>query len=235
LASVGTTDPKTPVAGKYYNLKYDGDGKPERALSGRFKCTGVTQVIDDELCYEFVLPNHEDDEATCAYGFFPLRAIVIKIKCWDWKATDMATNLTMEELVELQQQVQNDPANKHPTRQRGGDTIWLYKKEAQRKLDAIAWAVTYKIEEKRRMANNPKMLYCIYDWYGKTPPVPGAVLHRFQTLEGPKDLYSIELLDTTDALRDFVKKHRVVQLKAPTAQFPYWSIIVTSLGGWSQR
>lgn len=68
------------------------------------------------------------------------------MKKYGWNPAKLATAYTTEELVALQKEVCADPKNQN----RQG--IWLYTPEARRKLDAIAWAITYKIREAREKA-----------------------------------------------------------------------------------
>lgn len=70
-------------------------------------------------------------------------------KCYGWDAVQLASNLTMEELVALQTEVQNDPKSKNPDHDGPTKSIWLYTKPARKKLDAIAWAITYKLQERK--------------------------------------------------------------------------------------
>jgi hypothetical protein len=73
-----------------------------------------------------------------------------KIKCYGWKATALASNLTIEELTALMKQVTDDPNNQNPK-----GSFWLYTKSASRKLDAIGWAITYKLADKREAVGDP--------------------------------------------------------------------------------
>jgi hypothetical protein len=57
----------------------------------------------------------------------------------------MANNMTKEELVAMARQLTDDPANRNP---RAG-SFWLFTKETHRRLDNIAWAITYKIGESK--------------------------------------------------------------------------------------
>lgn len=73
----------------------------------------------------------------------------MKTKYYGWKATDLASHLTMEELVLLQAEVQNDPKSKNPDHDGPRQSIYLYTKPARRKLDALGWAITYKLAERK--------------------------------------------------------------------------------------
>jgi hypothetical protein len=68
-------------------------------------------------------------------------------RVYGWKATKLC-DLSFEELNELREMVVNDPKSANPDHARG--SIYLYTREANRKLDALAWAVTYKLAEQRR-------------------------------------------------------------------------------------
>lgn len=50
---------------------------------------------------------------------------------------------SMEELLEMQQKIQDNPKNQ----KKGG--FYLYTREARKKLDDIAWAITAKIRENK--------------------------------------------------------------------------------------
>lgn len=76
-----------------------------------------------------------------------------RLRCYGWNAPKLS-ELTFEELNILRESVTNDPNNADPAYSRGG--IYLYKKSARRKLDALAWAVTYKLAERRR--NDPEAI-----------------------------------------------------------------------------
>lgn len=65
-----------------------------------------------------------------------------------WNPARMAANLTMDELMELRVDIETNPQNANPACATG-KSIYRYKREAHRKLDAIAWAVTHKMREAR--------------------------------------------------------------------------------------
>jgi len=67
-------------------------------------------------------------------------------KLYGYSSVDLSTNYTMEELNQLRLSVETDPANQEDT------GLYLYTKPARSKLDKIAWAVRYKMEEKRKAA-----------------------------------------------------------------------------------
>ena len=51
---------------------------------------------------------------------------------------------TKQELVEMQRQIETDPSNRTP---RDGRTIYLYTPKARKKLDDIAWAIRYHLDD----------------------------------------------------------------------------------------
>jgi hypothetical protein len=53
---------------------------------------------------------------------------------------------SMEELLAKQRAIMNDPANRNPD----PHGLWLYAPAALGKLNAIAWAITARLAEKRR-------------------------------------------------------------------------------------
>ena len=55
---------------------------------------------------------------------------------------------SMTELLEMQRAIQNDPANRETI----PHSLHLYRLNARRRLEAIAWAITYKIGKNRRKA-----------------------------------------------------------------------------------
>lgn len=61
------------------------------------------------------------------------------------KRQEKFTNMSMEELIALRKKIEGDPKSKNP---KGGFNI--YTKAAKKKLDDIAWAITYKLQEKKR-------------------------------------------------------------------------------------
>lgn len=63
------------------------------------------------------------------------------------KAPDLADRHTMEELVEMAAEIRRDTLIPVEERERTG-SIHLYPPEARKKLDAIAWTITYKLKER---------------------------------------------------------------------------------------
>jgi hypothetical protein len=55
---------------------------------------------------------------------------------------------SVEELTAMQQAIWEDPASRNPAHANGG-SIRLYTKAAEKKLAAIAWAITYHIQDRR--------------------------------------------------------------------------------------
>jgi hypothetical protein len=73
-----------------------------------------------------------------------------KIPTFGWKAPQLS-DLSFEDLNTLREQVTSDPANHNPAHA-SGKSIRIYTRSAERKLDALAWAVTYKLNVKRAAA-----------------------------------------------------------------------------------
>ena len=57
---------------------------------------------------------------------------------------------TTEELMAMAQKIWDDPESQNPK-----GSLSLYTKKAQKKLDAIAWAVARNMAEKRAAEGNP--------------------------------------------------------------------------------
>lgn len=70
----------------------------------------------------------------------------MSLRCYSWDPVKLANHLSMEELNELRQSVENDPAHKN----RDTGSIWLYNRKGRRKLDAISWAITYLLAERKQ-------------------------------------------------------------------------------------
>lgn len=79
-----------------------------------------------------------------------------KIKCYGWNPSQLSSYLTMEELVALRKQVEDDPKSKNPAHAKG--SIWIYSKAARRKLDAISWAITYQLAERKKETSDGQQL-----------------------------------------------------------------------------
>ena len=61
------------------------------------------------------------------------------------RAVDLFERYTMRELAEMSQAIMDDPANENPAHA-NGTSILIYTRKAQRKLDDIAWAITYHLD-----------------------------------------------------------------------------------------
>lgn len=73
------------------------------------------------------------------------------MRTYGYNRVKMAENLTLEQLTVLADSLRNDPKNANPLRADGrSGSIWLFTKATHKSLDAIAWAVTYKLAEKRK-------------------------------------------------------------------------------------
>lgn len=66
-----------------------------------------------------------------------------------WNAVRLADENTTEQLHALRESIVNDPANANPAHA-SGRSIYLYSPAAQRKLDAIALAVTFHLAARRK-------------------------------------------------------------------------------------
>jgi hypothetical protein len=66
-----------------------------------------------------------------------------------WNAVRLADENSLEQLEALRRSIVDDPANANPAHATGR-SIFLYAPAAQRKLDALAHAVTMKLAERRR-------------------------------------------------------------------------------------
>ena len=74
---------------------------------------------------------------------------------YGWKPVQLANNLSPDQLQTLRRAVETDPASSNPAHA-NGDSIFLYTVAARRKLDAIAWAITFQLAEQKRSAGDPK-------------------------------------------------------------------------------
>jgi hypothetical protein len=103
-------------------------------------CAGCGKVGCD--CPTSVWLGPADDEP-------PVR----KLRNFGWDAPKLS-DLSLDELNELRLSVTNDPASRNPDHL-AGKSIYIHSKSARRKLDALAWAVTIKLNEKRAAASLP--------------------------------------------------------------------------------
>ncbi len=80
----------------------------------------------------------------------------MKIPVYGWKAWKLS-DLSFEDLSTLRETIINDPKNHAPRNAHGHPRsgIYLYTPAARRKLDALSWAVTYKIQERRKLERDP--------------------------------------------------------------------------------
>lgn len=69
------------------------------------------------------------------------------VATFGWDFTKLSAH-SFEDLNALRLAVQADPASANPAHA-SGRSIFLYTAAARRKLDALAWAVTTKLAEKR--------------------------------------------------------------------------------------
>ncbi|WP_313453308.1 methyltransferase domain-containing protein [Stutzerimonas nitrititolerans] len=82
-----------------------------------------------------------------------------KIRNFGWDAVKLS-DLSMEDLATLREQVQAEHANPRDATGRylesGQPSLYLYDKKGRWKLDKLAWAVTHKLAEKRRSGESPE-------------------------------------------------------------------------------
>lgn len=76
-----------------------------------------------------------------------------RLKNFGWDAVKLA-DYSLEQLAELRRQVEAEHANPFDEQNRytenGQPTLHLYDAKGRKKLDALAWAVTYKLQEAQR-------------------------------------------------------------------------------------
>lgn len=72
------------------------------------------------------------------------------MRTYGYNACKMADNMTFEELTAMANRLRDDPANANP-QHANGNSIYLYTKATHKRLDAIAWAITYKLKELREL------------------------------------------------------------------------------------
>jgi 2-polyprenyl-3-methyl-5-hydroxy-6-metoxy-1,4-benzoquinol methylase len=79
------------------------------------------------------------------------------MKNFGWDAVKLADAYSMDELSKLRAQVEAEHANPFDEKTRytenGKSTLNLYDQKGMKKLQALAWAVTYKLQEKRAAAD----------------------------------------------------------------------------------
>ena len=69
-------------------------------------------------------------------------------------AYNLYKRYTMAELIKMARTVCDDPKNQNPLHATG-KSIWLYKKSALLKLDAIAMAITWHVADNRPADDKP--------------------------------------------------------------------------------
>lgn len=73
------------------------------------------------------------------------------MNAYGWDAVKLSDAYSLEELARLRSMITDDPANADPDHAKG-NSIFLYKKSARKKLEALSYAVYYKLEEKKKAA-----------------------------------------------------------------------------------
>ena len=101
-----------------------------------------------------------------------------KLRNYGWDAVKLADAYTFDQLNELRAEVEAQHANPkdaegHPV-SGGQSTIHLYDKEGRRKLDKLAWAVTYKLQESKAAKDEAARKIAA----GAPPPEPVAPVQR---------------------------------------------------------
>jgi hypothetical protein len=61
------------------------------------------------------------------------------------RAHELYKRHSMDELIDMRDDLCNDPANRNPVR----GSIYLYTKKTHKKLDDIAWAITMHMQDRR--------------------------------------------------------------------------------------
>lgn len=65
-----------------------------------------------------------------------------------WDAVKLYRSLSMEQLTEMNVFISSLPESQNPNHKTARD-INLYTREARRKMDAVTWAITYHLQDKR--------------------------------------------------------------------------------------
>jgi hypothetical protein len=71
------------------------------------------------------------------------------MKVYGWDAVKLSEAYSLDELAQLRDVVTSDPVNANPDHAKG-KSIYLYTKSARKKLEAIGYAIYYKLDEKSR-------------------------------------------------------------------------------------
>lgn len=73
---------------------------------------------------------------------------------YSWDASRLHSAYNVNELAAAIQQISGDPANRNPDHA-SGRSIHLLTKAARARTDALAWAVFYHQQDKRRTGSTP--------------------------------------------------------------------------------
>lgn len=144
-----TYDIHTRIKGVYGVLS----AKHIEQIAEALRAAGI-QFDDSEISKGFVkIPVWQESSVAVAETEDKPR-----IRNFGWDAVKLS-DLSMEELEELRRQVEAEHANPldekgHPL-ENGQPTINLYDKKGRWKLDKLAWAVTYKLQEAKAAAAEP--------------------------------------------------------------------------------
>ena len=69
------------------------------------------------------------------------------MKTYSWHAPSLASAYTIEQLVELRQLIESDPANRNPP-----GSVNIFTRMARKKLHAIEWAIVAKLAQAKKEA-----------------------------------------------------------------------------------
>ncbi len=68
------------------------------------------------------------------------------LRSYGWDAVKLSEAYSLEQLEQLRQSVIQNPDNQNPDH-KAGKSIFLYTKSARRKLEALGWAVFFRLGE----------------------------------------------------------------------------------------
>lgn len=69
-------------------------------------------------------------------------------------AVKLYQKYSIEELQKMDQAIRDDPKNHNPEHL-VGKSIWIYTKQARKKMDAIGWAITWHLRDRREATGDP--------------------------------------------------------------------------------
>ncbi|AQT06662.1 hypothetical protein [Acetobacter persici] len=65
-----------------------------------------------------------------------------------WDPVKLYQNYSTSELVKMKQEIEAKPENLNPQHLEG-TSIYIYTKSARKKLDALSWAISYHLADKK--------------------------------------------------------------------------------------